>query len=168
MTLIQFRKFVDKVMWKFAKTYAEFSPHEYYMGVWKMVPKQEWDDARQFVIDHAVPEGYCGKLWPCFYDRGYKYWAGPLGEEFTGIINRASREMCVRFEIPWMSEDEHRSPGHAKHGNTMEGPKERIQMVVPRRKRMEGKSLGAIFVEEMKQSEKGQTQGGYEQMEFDL
>lgn len=91
MNDIEFRDFINRHEWTFAKTYAAFCPHEYI--VMRKLPGAEW---------HLFPEIACfirkkgfiaeyGRLGPNWYYivDDYYYWTMDKNIEDTDLINRA-------------------------------------------------------------------------------
>ncbi len=86
-----FRDFINRHEWTFAKTYAAFCPHEYI--VMKKQPAEEWPlfpEIAQFIRDEGFMAEY-GRLGPNWYyivDE-YYYWTMDKNVEETDLINRA-------------------------------------------------------------------------------
>ena len=83
------RLFVSRYPWTFAKTYADFAPHEYYV-------KDKLDDAGQeefvwfveFIRDYGFNCKFAGKEHTYFELDGYYYWTMGDPVEKTTILNR--------------------------------------------------------------------------------
>ncbi len=87
----EFRDFIDRHEWTFAKTYAAFCPHEYV--VMKKLPEEEWPlfpEIAQFIRDRGFTAEY-GRLVPNRYYvvDDYYYWTMDKHVEDTDLINRA-------------------------------------------------------------------------------
>lgn len=90
------REFVSKYPWTFAKTYAEFAPHEYYV-------KDELDEYGQaefvwfveYIRDNGFDCKFAGKEYTYFELDGHYYWT--MGEpiEETIILNRCNKDKYV-------------------------------------------------------------------------
>ena len=87
------REFVSRYPWTFAKTYADFAPHEYYV-------KEKLDDQGQeafvwfveFIRDYGFECKFAGKEHTYYELEGYYYWTmgDPIDE--TIILNRCKVE----------------------------------------------------------------------------
>ena len=88
MTIEEFKTFVDDNDWIFAKTYADWAPHEY-------VVKDKLDEKNQaevvdFIRNNGFPEFFGNQEHKyLYYDRHY-YWEMGDDPEKTIIINRCN------------------------------------------------------------------------------
>lgn len=87
MKLKDFKDFIAKSKWIFAKTYAEKAPHEYTLR--KDHSKKEFEDAVVFIRENGQTELFWRKEFIYYYEGEYKYWTygDPVSE--TILINRA-------------------------------------------------------------------------------
>ena len=87
------RDFVSRYTWTFAKTYADFAPHEYYV-------KEKLDDQGQetfvwfveFIRDYGFECKFAGKTHTYYELDGYYYWTMGDPVEETIILNRCKVE----------------------------------------------------------------------------
>ena len=87
----EFREFINRHEWTFAKTYAAFCPHEYV--VMNRLPREErplFPQIAQLIRDEGFVAEY-GRLGPNWYDivDEYYYWTMDSKVEDTDLINRA-------------------------------------------------------------------------------
>ena len=87
------RDFVSRYPWIFAKTYADFAPHEYYV-------KEKLDDQGQeafvwfveFIRDYGFECKFAGKTHTYYELDGHYYWTMGDPVEETIILNRCKVE----------------------------------------------------------------------------
>ncbi len=87
------RQFVSKYPWTFAKTYADFAPHEYYVKEKLDVQGQEvfvW--FVEFIRDYGFECKFVGKTHTYYELDGYYYWTMGDPIEETIILNRCKVE----------------------------------------------------------------------------
>ena len=87
----EFREFIYRDEWTFAKTYAAFCPHEYI--VMKKLPGEEWPlfpEIARLIREKGFVAEY-GRLGPNRYYivDDYYYWTLDPNVENTDLINRA-------------------------------------------------------------------------------
>ncbi len=90
------RNFVSRYPWTFAKTYATFAPHEYYVKEKLDVQGQEefiW--FVEFIRDYGFECKFAGKTHTYYEIDGHYYWTmgNPIDETF--ILNRCKVEDYV-------------------------------------------------------------------------
>ena len=83
------REFVSRYPWTFAKTYAEFAPHEYYVkDKLDLFGKEEFVWFVEFIRDYGF-ECKFGKQLHTYYELdGHYYWTMGDPVEETIILNR--------------------------------------------------------------------------------
>ncbi len=87
----EFRDFINRHDWTFAKTFAAFCPHEYI--VMKKLPEEEWPlfpEIARLIRARGFTAEY-GRLGPNRYYvvDDYYYWTMHKNVEDTDLINRA-------------------------------------------------------------------------------
>lgn len=96
-TETDFRNFVNKFTWTFAKTYAKTAPHEY-IALYKvgLEHKRDFVRASQFIRENGF-EAYYYNLKRFYYILGDNYyWTMDENVEDTDLINRAK---LVDYEL---------------------------------------------------------------------
>ena len=90
------RQFVSKYPWTFAKTYADFAPHEYYVkDKLDEEGKDEFVWFVEFIRDYGFKCKFAGKEHTYYELDGYYYWTmGNLIED-TIILNRCDKSNYV-------------------------------------------------------------------------
>lgn len=90
MTEDEFRAFVERSPWKFAKTMAHI-PHEYTLRE-KHDDDQQFVDAVQFIRDHGYQQNFYSKTFTYFDVGDKQYWTMGSPLDQTILINRAIRK----------------------------------------------------------------------------
>jgi len=87
------RDFVSRYAWTFAKTYADFAPHEYYVKD-KLDEKGQEDFVWfvEFIRDYGFECKFAGKTHTYYELDGYYYWTMGDPIEETIILNRCKVE----------------------------------------------------------------------------
>ena len=97
-----FRDFVDRFPWTFAKTYAAFAPHEYI--VLRKVGlqfKPDFVKAAQFIRDAGFKAFYYKSQRSYFVLGDYYYWTMDENVEDTDLINRAKLANYELIDNSW-------------------------------------------------------------------
>ena len=105
-SLGRFRAWRDAQRWRFAKSYANKSPHEYvwytHMSAGEL---RVFRLAASFVWRMSHEEKYFRSSFQVWYFEGYKYWAmkATKGEEVGRfiVINRSTEAWCAKHGITW-------------------------------------------------------------------
>ena len=87
------QEFVSKYPWTFAKTYADFAPHEYYVkDKLDEEGKEDFVWFVEFIRDYGFTCNFAGKQYIYFELDGHYYWT--MGEpiEETIILNRCKAD----------------------------------------------------------------------------
>lgn len=88
MTLSEFKDFVDRQRWIFAKTYAENSPHEYIVRGQLDGTDEDFIDAVQFIRHHGFKLMYWKSMYVVYHLEGHFYWTMGDTLDNTRILNR--------------------------------------------------------------------------------
>jgi len=88
---VEFMKgYIDRVRWKFAKTYAKSAPHEYTIREWDEEREEEFIRFVKIIRTYGYPERFWKKINFYYEVDGMKYWTmGYPVREITKVINRA-------------------------------------------------------------------------------
>lgn len=83
-----FKEFVDRQQWTYAKTYAANSPHEYIVREHFDGSQKDFANAVQFIRDHGFKLMYWKKKYVVYHLEGHFYWT--MGEPIpvTRVLNR--------------------------------------------------------------------------------
>ncbi len=90
------RDFVSKYPWTFAKTYAKFAPHEYYVkGGLDEHGQAEFVWFVEYIRDNGFDCKFAGKEHTYFELDGHYYWTMGDPIEETIILNRCDKDNYV-------------------------------------------------------------------------
>lgn len=84
---VRFDKFVAQAPWTFAKTYADFAPHEYTLLNRNEPWEFAWAAGQIFL--RGVRQAFYSYNHQYFIRRGWRYWSMDPTPESTNLINRA-------------------------------------------------------------------------------
>lgn len=88
-TMEEFSRFVSENNWIFAKTYAEFAPHEYVVKDKLSIQHQQlFPEVVVFIREHGFPAFFGNREHIYLYFDGHYYWTMGDPVEDTVIINR--------------------------------------------------------------------------------
>lgn len=109
-TEADFRNFVNKFTWTFAKTYAKTAPHEYIaLNKVGLEHKPDFIKAAQFIQENGF-EAYYYKSKRFYYIMGdYYYWTMDENVEDTDLINRARLADYELIDNKWIRRKNHTS-----------------------------------------------------------
>jgi hypothetical protein len=99
-----FRNFVGKFKWTFAKTYAKTAPHEYIvLAKVGLEHKADFIKAAQFIRDAGFRAFYYKSQRFYFALDDYYYWTMDENAEDTNLINRAKLTDYELINNSWRS-----------------------------------------------------------------
>lgn len=90
----KFREFINKQDWVFAKSYANFAPHEYIVRRMIEGNDQEFIDAVIYIRENGIPMYFWKKKYIYLPLDGMLYWTMGDPIEETELINRCYIEDC--------------------------------------------------------------------------
>jgi hypothetical protein len=83
------REYIEKVRWKFAKSYSKTAPHAYTVKEWNPELEKDFERFVTIIRTYGYAERYWAKIHWYFDVDGLKYWTMGYPIERTIIINRA-------------------------------------------------------------------------------
>ena len=112
MNYSEFREFVNKQQWTFARKYAPFAPHEYIIRGKNGVTDEAFFKAAQCILEHGMKMFYYGHERKYLFVDGRFYWL--MSKEITDstiVINRCVPEdydiiFIRRNTNPWVKKDD--------------------------------------------------------------
>jgi hypothetical protein len=98
----QFRNFVEKFNWIFAKTYANTAPHEYIvLQKVGLEYKDEFIKIAKFIREKGFKAYYYSRLGYYYYIDDNYYWTMDEDVNDTDLINRAKRNDYELINNSW-------------------------------------------------------------------
>jgi len=83
------REYIEKVRWKFAKSYTKTAPHAYTVKEWEPELEKDFERFVTIIRTYGYAQRYWSKIHWYFDVDGYKYWTMGFPLHITIIINRA-------------------------------------------------------------------------------
>jgi hypothetical protein len=94
------RQYIEKVQWKFAKTYAKSAPHSYTIREWEPDLENEFERFVLIIRTYGYAERYWSKIHWYFKVEDLKYWTMGFPLERTVVINRAPIDQTYGSQHP--------------------------------------------------------------------